>query len=117
MADSNDTVFGKIIRKEIPAEIVYETETVLAFKDITPRAPTHIIVIPKRYIPKLSDAVQSDRDVLGELMLSITSIVKQLNIPEDGFRVVINNGAKAGQTVFHLHLHLMAGRPFNWPPG
>jgi len=110
-----ETIFSKIINKEIPADIVYEDEKCIAFNDISPQAPTHILVIPRKGIPKLSESQEDDRDLLGHLMLSATQIAKKLNL--DDYRLVINNGADAGQTVFHLHIHILAGRPFGWPPG
>jgi len=110
-----ETIFSKIINKEIPADIVYEDEKCIAFNDISPQAPTHILVIPRKVIPKLSESQEDDRDLLGHLMLSATQIAKKLNL--DDYRLVINNGADAGQTVFHLHIHILAGRPFGWPPG
>ena len=110
-----ETIFSKIINKEIPADIVYEDEKCIAFNDISPQAPTHILVIPRKVIPKLSESQEADRDLLGHLMLSATQIAKKLNL--DDYRLVINNGADAGQTVFHLHIHILAGRPFGWPPG
>ncbi len=110
-----ETIFSKIINKEIPADIVYEDEKCIAFNDISPQAPTHILVIPRKGIPKLSESQEADRDLLGHLMLSATQIAKKLNL--DDYRLVINNGADAGQTVFHLHIHILAGRPFGWPPG
>ena len=111
----SETIFSKIINKEIPADIVYEDEKCIAFNDISPQAPTHILVIPRKGIPKLSESQEDDRDLLGHLMLSATQIAKKLNL--DDYRLVINNGADAGQTVFHLHIHILAGRPFGWPPG
>ncbi|MEM6425487.1 MAG: histidine triad nucleotide-binding protein [Cyanobacteria bacterium P01_D01_bin.128] len=114
---SEDTIFGKIIRKEIPADIVYEDDLCLAFKDITPQAPTHILVIPKKPIPKLADTVPEDKELLGHLLLTVKAIADQLNLAEDGYRVVINTGQNGGQTVFHLHLHLLGGRSMQWPPG
>jgi histidine triad (HIT) family protein len=110
------TIFTKIINKEIPAEIVYEDEHCLAFKDINPQAPTHLLLIPKTPIEKLSDASAEQQSLLGHLMLAAGNIARELKI-EEAFRVVINNGAEAGQSVFHLHLHLLAGRPLTWPPG
>ena len=110
-----ETIFSKIINKEIPADIVYEDEKCIAFNDISPQAPTHILVIPRKGISKLSESQEADRDLLGHLMLSATQIAKKLNL--DDYRLVINNGADAGQTVFHLHIHILAGRPFGWPPG
>lgn len=110
------TIFTKIINREIPAEIVYEDDLTLAFKDINPQAPIHILVIPKKPIAKLSDSKDDDQALLGHLLLTVNKVAKQLNI-EDAFRLVINNGAKAGQTVFHIHLHILAGRQLSWPPG
>jgi len=110
------TLFEKIINREIPADIVYEDELSLAFKDINPQAPTHILIIPKKSIEKLSDANIEDQALLGHLMLVAGKIAEQLNL-DNTFRIIINNGAGAGQSVFHLHLHLMSGRPLSWPPG
>ena len=110
------TLFEKIINREIPADIVYEDELSLAFKDINPQAPTHILIIPKKSIEKLSDAKIEDQVLLGHLMLVAGKIAEQLNL-DNTFRIIINNGAGAGQSVFHLHLHLMSGRPLSWPPG
>jgi histidine triad (HIT) family protein len=111
-----NTLFGKIIRREIPADIVYEDDLCLAFKDINPQAPTHVLLIPKKEIVKLSDAGVEDQVVLGYLLLAAGKIARQLGVA-DAFRLVVNNGAEAGQSVFHLHLHILAGRPFRWPPG
>ena len=113
---SEKTLFEKIIDREIPADIVFEDELCLAFRDINPQAPHHILLIPKKVIPKLSDALPEDHRVLGHLMCKAGEIARQEGF-EEAFRVVINNGAGAQQTVFHLHLHLIAGRSFNWPPG
>jgi len=110
------TLFEKIIDKEIPAEIIYEDEISIVIKDINPQAPTHLLIIPKKVIPKLSDASDDDQAVLGHLMLIAKDISNQLGLDET-FRLVVNNGAKAGQSVFHLHIHLLSGRPLNWPPG
>ena len=112
----NETVFQKIIDKELPADIVYEDDSCLAFKDINPVAPTHILVIPKKRIEKISDSNTEDKELLGHLFLVAGNIARDLGI-EDAFRLVVNNGAGAQQTVFHLHVHLIAGREFNWPPG
>jgi histidine triad (HIT) family protein len=114
---SHETIFTKIIRREIPAEIIYETERVLAFKDISPQAPTHILIIPKLAIRNLSDAQPSERDLLGDLLLAAAEVAKRGGLAESGYRVVINNEVGAGQTVFHLHLHLLGGRALGWPPG
>jgi histidine triad (HIT) family protein len=110
------TIFGKIIRREIPADIVYEDDHCLAFRDVNPQAPTHVLLIPKKEIARLADANAEDQSVLGHLMLVAGKVARELGVG-DAFRVVINNGADAGQSVFHLHLHIIAGRRFSWPPG
>ncbi len=117
MSDTNDTVFGKIIRGELPSEKVYEDDDVLAFRDLHPAAPTHILVIPKKHIVDLFDAVEEDEALLGKLMLAARKVAIQEGLEEDGFRLVINNGAGVGQTVFHIHVHVLGGRSFSWPPG
>ncbi len=114
---SEDTIFGKIIRREIPADIVYEDDLCLAFRDVNPQAPTHVLVIPKKPIPKLADAQPEDQALLGHLLLTLKDIAAQLGLAESGYRVVINTGGDGGQTVFHLHLHLLGGRSLQWPPG
>jgi len=113
----NDTIFGKILRGEIPATVVHEDEHCLAFRDIEPQAPVHVIIIPKRHIAKLSDADVEDRTLLGHLLVIASQIAQKEGLSEDGFRININNGARAGQLVFHLHVHLLGGRDFAWPPG
>jgi len=112
----SDTIFSKIIRREIPADIVYEDDLCLAFKDITPQAPFHILVIPKKPIPGLADATPEDRELLGHLLLTVKQVATEHQL-DNGYRVVINNGADAGQTVFHLHLHILGKRAMTWPPG
>ena len=112
----SETIFQKIIDKELPADIVYEDDSCLAFKDINPVAPIHILVIPKKRIEKISDSNTEDRELLGHLFLVAGKIARDLGI-EEAFRLVVNNGAGAQQTVFHLHIHLIAGKEFNWPPG
>ena len=112
----SETIFQKIIDKELPADIVYEDDSCLAFKDINPVAPIHILVIPKKRIEKISDSNTEDKELLGHLFLVAGNIASDLGI-EEAFRLVVNNGAEAQQTVFHLHIHLIAGREFNWPPG
>jgi histidine triad (HIT) family protein len=114
---SGDTIFGKIIRKEIPANIVFEDDLCLAFTDINPQAPTHILVIPKQPIATLSDVTPEDKALLGHLLLKVKQVADQVGLSEDGYRVVINSGTNGGQTVFHLHLHLLGGRSMQWPPG
>lgn len=111
-----DTIFQKILNKEINADIVYEDEKSLVFRDINPVAPTHLLIIPKKQIEKISDANEEDQDLLGHLFLVAGKVAKDLGI-ENAFRLVVNNGAGAQQTVFHLHIHLLADREFTWPPG
>jgi len=111
-----ETIFQKIIDKEIPADIIYEDEKSLVFKDINPVAPIHILIIPKKQIEKISDAEQTDQDLLGHLFIVAGKVARQLGV-ENAFRLVVNNGAGAQQTVFHLHIHLIAEREFSWPPG
>ena len=110
------TLFTRIINRVIPADIVYEDELCLAFRDIHPQAPTHVLIIPKREFSKLADATADDQALLGHLMVKAGEIARQLGVGE-AFRLVTNNGADAGQSVFHLHFHLLAGRPLHWPPG
>lgn len=113
----SDTLFGKIIRREIPADIVFEDEHVLGFRDIAPQAPTHVLFIPKRAIATLNDAGAEDAELLGRLVLAASSFAKAQGFAENGYRVVINCNKDGGQTVFHIHLHLLAGRAMSWPPG
>lgn len=113
-----DTIFGKIIKKEIPADIVFESDTVLAFRDINPQAPVHILIIPKIEIPKVTDIKGSEHSqLMGEMIDVANNIAKEEGIAEDGFRLVFNCGDKGGQEVYHLHLHLLGGRQMQWPPG
>lgn len=114
--NSEVTLFTKIINREIPADIVYEDDQCLAFKDINPQAPLHVLLIPKIPIAKIVDSTDADQSLLGHLMLIAPKIAIQEGYP-NAFRLVINNGEEAGQTVFHLHIHILAGRPFVWPPG
>lgn len=111
-----DTLFSKIIKREIPADIVYEDDLCLAFRDINPQAPVHVLIIPKQPIAMLSDAGDHDRQLLGHLLLAANRIAEDEGIGE-AYRLNINNGAGAGQSVFHLHVHLLGGRSFTWPPG
>jgi histidine triad (HIT) family protein len=112
------TIFSKIISKEIPANIVYESDTILAFKDINPQAPVHILIIPKIEIPKVTDLSGTEHaSLLGEMIDAANQIAKDLSIADDGFRLVFNCGNNGGQDVYHLHLHLLGGRKMNWPPG
>ncbi len=111
------TIFGKIIRKEIPATILYEDDEVLAFNDIQPEAPIHILIIPKKCIPTVNDITLEDAPIIGKLFVVAAQLAKQLGIDEQGFRTVFNCNADGGQQVYHLHLHLLGGRKFSWPPG
>ncbi|GHA01725.1 histidine triad nucleotide-binding protein [Ignatzschineria ureiclastica] len=111
------TIFSKIIRKEIPAKIVYEDNDVLAFEDIEPQAPVHILVIPKKEIPTLNDLTETDAELMGKLFLAAQKIAKEQGFAEKGYRTVFNCNEDGGQTVNHIHLHLLAGRSLTWPPG
>ncbi len=109
------TIFQKIIDREIPADIVYEDDRALAFRDINPQAPVHILVIPKQPIAKVADMAEGDRELIGHLVWVARGVAKDEQL--DDFRLVVNNGSGAGQTVFHLHVHLLGGRGLDWPPG
>lgn len=113
------TLFERIIAREIPADIIYENDQVLAFHDITPQAPVHVLLIPKNLIPRVGEARAVDRDQLGELLLAAGEVARKLGVAEvsEGFRLVINHGKNGGESVPHLHVHLLAGRPLAWPPG
>jgi histidine triad (HIT) family protein len=112
-----DNIFSKIIRKEIPAKIVYEDDRVLAFRDIDAKAPVHIVIVPKKDIARVSEAQAGDEPLLGHLLTVGAEIARQVGIDGTGYRLVINKGAHAGESVPHLHVHLLGGRPMNWPPG
>jgi histidine triad (HIT) family protein len=111
------TIFSKIIAREIPAQIVFEDDRCLAFRDIDPKAPTHILVIPKKEIPRLALAQETDEALLGHLLFVAAQIAKTEGLHDSGFRIAINNGPDGGETVPHLHVHLLGGRPMEWPPG
>jgi len=111
----SETIFSKIISREIPADILYEDDQCLAFRDVNPQAPTHFLVIPKKPIAKLSDATEGDKALLGHLLLMSNHVAAQQGLTD--FRLNVNNGAGASQTVFHLHVHVLGGRAFSWPPG
>jgi histidine triad (HIT) family protein len=113
----SDTIFGKIIRREIPADIVYEDDDVLAFRDVTPRAPVHVLFIPKRAIATLNDLQPADATLVGKLVLAAAAYAKKEGFADNGYRTVFNCNRDAGQSVFHIHLHLLAGRELSWPPG
>ncbi|MBI5834278.1 MAG: histidine triad nucleotide-binding protein [Armatimonadetes bacterium] len=112
-----ETIFAKIVRGEIPCDKVYEDERAVAFRDIHPAAPSHILVIPKEPLPSLLEAGPEHEALLGHLLVVATEVVRLEGLAEQGFRVVVNNGKSAGQEVMHLHLHVLAGRPMGWPPG
>jgi histidine triad (HIT) family protein len=110
------TLFEKIIAREIPAAIVYEDDSVLAFRDIHPQAPMHVLIVPKKLIPRIAEAEADDQKLLGHLLLKAAEVAKQLDL-KNGYRLVINNGADGGETVPHLHVHILGGRHLAWPPG
>jgi len=112
-----DTIFSKIIRREIPADIVHEDDEVLGFRDVSPQAPTHVLFIPKREIPTLNDLRPDDATLVGKLVMAATAYAKAQGLAENGYRCVINCNKDGGQTVYHIHLHLLAGRQMHWPPG
>jgi histidine triad (HIT) family protein len=113
----SETIFSKIIRREIPAQIIYEDELCLAFHDIHPQAPVHVLIIPKKPIARIGLAQTEDQVLLGHLFLKVGEVARLLNLADNGFRVVVNHGRDGGETVPHLHLHLLGGRPLAWPPG
>lgn len=113
----SDTIFGRIAAGEITADIVYEDDDLVAFRDLSPQAPTHILIIPRRPIRTLNDVKEADAELVGKLFLAAAKVARQVGIAEAGYRVVVNCNAIGGQTVFHLHLHLLGGRPMQWPPG
>jgi histidine triad (HIT) family protein len=111
------TLFEKIIAREIPAQIVYEDDLVVAFGDIKPHAPVHVLIVPRKAIPRIAEATAEDRQVLGHLMLKAAEVAAKLGVQQTGYRLVINNGPNAGESVPHLHCHILGGRALSWPPG
>lgn len=111
------TLFERIIAREIPADIVYEDDTLIAIRDIHPQAPVHVLLVPKRPIPRVGAARAEDQEVLGHLLLKAGEVARRLGLDASGFRLVMNHGADGGETVPHLHCHLLGGRPLGWPPG
>jgi histidine triad (HIT) family protein len=111
------TIFEKIARHEIPAKIVWEDDEVIAFHDVDPKAPVHVLVVPKRVIPRLAEATESDQGLLGKLLATTRTVAEKLDLIESGYRVVINSGPDAGESVPHLHVHVLGKRPLAWPPG
>lgn len=116
MSETTETIFSKIIRREIPADIVYEDDLAIAFKDVHPQAPVHILVIPKQPIKSLADVTSGDRDLVGHLLLTAQQVALKAGL-NNGYRLVINTGDDGGQTVSHIHLHILGGRQMTWPPG
>lgn len=111
------TIFEKIAAREIPAKIVHETDDFLAFHDLNPQAPTHVLIVPKRVIPRVAEATDGDAELLGKMLVASRQIARQLGVETSGYRLVINNGRDAGEAVPHLHIHLLGGRRLDWPPG
>jgi histidine triad (HIT) family protein len=111
------SIFQKIIDREIPASIVYEDEQVLAFRDINAKAPVHVLIVPKKNIPRIAEATSDDHKLLGHLLLKAAEVAEKLGLSKSGYRLVINNGPDGGESVPHLHCHIMGGRPMAWPPG
>lgn len=114
---SDDCLFCKIVAGDIPGDVVYEDDDVYAFRDINPAAPTHVLVIPKKHIASVKDATPEDEALMGKLLLAGNKVAEQEGLTQDGFRYVINTGGHGGQTVFHIHLHVLGGRQMVWPPG
>lgn len=115
--NDNDCLFCKILAGDIPADVIYESEGSIAFRDINPQAPTHVLIIPRRHIATINDLVPGDESVIGDLFLAARQVAADEGLAGDGFRTVMNCNRAAGQTVFHLHLHLLGGRNMKWPPG
>ena len=112
-----ETIFSQIIEKKKPAEIIFEDDEVVAFKDINPQAPVHVLIVPRKPIPKLTDADESDTAILGKMVMIARQIAKDFGLDQDGFRLLLNEGKNGGQTIYHLHFHLIGGRRLMWPPG
>ena len=115
--ENNDCLFCKIVEKKIPADIVYESEDIIAFKDIEPKAPIHCLIIPKKHISTINDIDESNSNIIGLMYETAAQLARTLNVDKDGYRVVMNCNSNGGQTVYHIHLHFLAGRRFSWPPG
>lgn len=113
----SDCLFCKIVEKKIPAKIVHEDDQALAFDDINPQAPVHTLIIPKKHVVDVQDCISQDQGLLAQLLVTCTKVAKQKGVSESGYRIVTNTGRNGGQTVFHLHLHVLGGRPMTWPPG
>lgn len=111
------TLFEKIVARQIPAQIVYEDDLVLAFRDINPQAPTHVLIVPKKAVPRIAEAAAGDQAMLGHLLLKAAEVAAKIGLKENGYRLVINNGRDGGESVPHLHCHILGGRSLGWPPG
>lgn len=111
------TIFTKIINREIPAKIAYEDDRCLAFHDVNPQAPVHVLVIPKKFIRSMAELTTNDQDIMGHMMVKASEIAKSLGLAENGYRIVVNTNRDGGQSVFHLHIHILGGRSLGWPPG
>jgi histidine triad (HIT) family protein len=114
---NEDCLFCKILSGDIPADVIYESDTAIAFRDINPKAPTHVLIIPRRHISTINDIGEDDQEVVGSLYLAAKAIAAEEGFADEGYRAVMNCNAGAGQTVFHIHLHLLGGRQLTWPPG
>lgn len=117
MAQDQNCIFCKIIDKKIAAKLVHEDDLAIAFEDINPQAPAHLLIVPKKHVPDIHSMSQADREMVGHLFFVAQNLAEKRGLERNGYRMVINNGRDAGQTVFHIHLHLLSGRPFAWPPG
>ena len=117
VGENNDCLFCKIVEKKIPADIVYESEDIIAFKDIEPKAPIHCLIIPKKHISTINDIDGSNSNIIGLMYEAAAQLARTLNVDKDGYRVVMNCNSNGGQTVYHIHLHFLAGRQLSWPPG
>ena len=117
VGENNDCLFCKIVEKKIPADIVYESEDIIAFKDIEPKAPIHCLIIPKKHISTINDIDGSNSNIIGLMYEAAAQLARTFNVDKDGYRVVMNCNSNGGQTVYHIHLHFLAGRQLNWPPG
>jgi len=114
---TNDCIFCRIVDGQAPAKIVFEDETLVAFEDLNPQAPVHLLVVPRRHLPSLKEASAEDEPLLGHLLTVAATLARERGLETKGYRTVINNGSGAGQSVFHLHVHVLGGRVFRWPPG
>ena len=113
----DNCLFCKIVNGDIPASIVYQDDRVVAFNDINPQAPTHVLIVPRKHIPSLDEMTEADSAIVGNTLLKAAQIARDLQLTSDGYRIVVNTGEAAGQTVFHIHFHILGGRNFGWPPG